>query len=337
MQAPPPESNTLNTAALQEKASDAAASVKEGASSAYNSLANSATQAKEYFRNSLGQFSSKSAIDAGQSFLNSNSVIAKFVFIILVLIVFLFLVRVGIFLVGFFTQPPASPYIIYGTNPGNNAIYVNSDPSDPNSPNIQRSNNQATGLEFTWSVWLLYNGSSGSSSNQYAHVFNKGSNDYSIDGTGVASTSNGPGLYFTQTTQVNPNVTPGLHIVMDDVTSAQNTVDVSGIPVGKWFHVALRMENRVMDVYVNGMIAARYVYDNVPRQNYYGTYVCQNGGFSGTLSNLRYYDHALDVTQINNILLSGPNLTASAVSQKMASTNYSYYLSSLWYNNKLTV
>jgi len=328
MQVPETVKETLNPVALQENATAAAQNVTEGATNAYNSLANTADNLKQSVSSSLNQFSSAAAVDptADQGFLNSNSIIAKFVFLVLVLIVFLFAVRIGIAMLGYFLQPPPSPYVILGTNPGNNAVVVNQDPADPNSPNIMRSNNQPTGLEFTWSVWLLYQSSNGTA--KYNHVFNKGTNDY--DSTGLAKTNNGPGLYFMGGT------TPGLHVVMDDVTNTKNVLDISATPVGKWFHVAIRMENKIMDVYVNGMIAGRYVFSNVPKQNYQNVFVSQNGGFNGTLSNLRYFSYALDVNAINNILMAGPNLTASSLSQAMASTNYSYYISNLWYNNKLT-
>jgi len=324
-----PEKPNLNTQGFQESASNATEAVTEGASNAYNSLAESAANLKESVSESLDQFSSKGAVDptADQGFLNSNSIIAKFVFLVLVLIGFMFLVKIGIAAISYFTQPPPSPYVILGANPGNNAVTVTQDPTDPNSPIIQRSNNQLTGLEFTWSVWLLNQGSA-STTSTYSHIFNKGTNDY--NSKGIASTNNGPGLYFTN------GSTPNLHIVMDDVTYTQNTLDISAVPVGKWFLVNIRMENKIMDVYINGAISGRYVFQNVPKQNYQNIYVSQNGGFNGMISNLRYFSYALDVTQINNILLAGPNLTASSYSQKGASTNYSYYISSLWYNSKLT-
>jgi hypothetical protein len=318
------------SSSLRQNVSSAASSVSEGATAVYNSLANSVSQVKEGVSSSLNEFSSKSAVDAGQNFLNSNSIIAKFVFLVLVLIVFMFLVKLGIYLIGYFTQTSSSPYIIKGLNAGNNAVYVNQDPQDPNSVVLQRSNNQPLGLEFTWSVWLLYTNSNSNVKPTYSHIFNKGSNDYDMN-TGVAAVSNGPGLYFLNGT------TPGLHLVMDDVTDNKNTMDISGIPVGKWFHVACRMENKIMDVYVNGIISGRYIFQNVPKQNYYGIYASQNNGFSGNLSNLQYFDYALNVSQINTIILSGPNLTPSKQSKNNTSNNYSYYLSNLWYNNKLSV
>jgi hypothetical protein len=312
---------------IKETTGNIGESINNGVKTVYDSLANTATSVK----NSLDEFSSKSAVDASQSFLNSNSIIAKFVFIILVLIVFVFLGKLGLYLMGYFMQPAHNPYIVKGLIDGTTGMYIDQNPSDKKLPVIQRSNNQLTGLEFTWSTWLLYKNSSATTP-PYSNVFNKGSNDY--DGSGVAQTSNGPGLYFSNSNPLT-NYAPGLHVVMDDVTSARNVLDISNIPVGKWFHVAIRMENKIMDVYVNGVISGRYVFTNVPKQNYYGVYVSQNGGFNGNLSNLQYFSKALSVTEINNILLAGPNLTANKLAQKNASTNYSFYISNLWYNNKL--
>jgi hypothetical protein len=315
--------------------SQGAQSISEGAKSVYDSLANTTNSLKESVSNSLNEFSSPSAVspEANQSFLNSNSMIAKFVFLVLILIAFMFLIKFGISLIGYFLQPSPAPYIVKGLNQGNNAVYVSADPKDPDSAVVLRSNNQPLGLEFTWSSWLLYTNANSSSNPTYNHIFNKGTNDYDAI-TGLAGTGNGIGVYFKNAIQ---SKSPGLHIVMDDVTNTQNTMDISGIPVGKWFHVAIRMENKIMDVYINGMIAGRYIFQNVPRQNYYGVYVCQNNGFSGSLSNLQYFDYALNVSQINNIVLGGPNLTPSKLSSKNTSTNYSFYLSNLWYNNKLSV
>ena len=72
----------------------------------------------------------------------------------------------------------------------------------------------------------------------------------------------------------------------------------------------------------------------VPKQNYYNVNVCPNGGFGGSLSNLRYYDHALDVMALNNIIIAGPSTASSNLSSdaKAVSGNYSY-LSGLWYNS----
>ena len=47
----------------------------------------------------------------------------------------------------------------------------------------------------------------------------------------------------------------------------------------------------------------------VPKQNYGNVYVGMNGGFSGYLSNLRYFNYGLGTSEIQNIVDSGPDLT----------------------------
>jgi hypothetical protein len=112
-----------------------------------------------------------------------------------------------------------------------------------------------------------------------------------------------------------------------------NQITVTGVPLKKWFHLAIRLQNTVMDIYVNGVISARLQVQDVPKQNYDDVFVGYNGGFQGSLSNLAYYPRALGVFDINNIILQGPNMTQSA-QVKSNLGNYSY-LSNQWYFNKL--
>jgi pectate lyase len=88
-----------------------------------------------------------------------------------------------------------------------------------------------------------------------------------------------------------------------------------------------------MDAYINGVISGRITFTNVPKQNYNDIYVGCNGGFNGSLSNLVYYDHALTVFDINNIILKNPNLTKSS----SANSSYGFYsyISSNWYTLKM--
>ena len=117
-----------------------------------------------------------------------------------------------------------------------------------------------------------------------------------------------------------------INITMDTVAPETdgNVVSIKNIPIGRWFNVVIRMQNKIMDVYVNGVVTNRRVFKNVPKQNYGDVSV---GGFNGNLSDLRYFNAALNVFQINNIVMSGPNLTAegSSVDSRFD------YLSSSWY------
>ena len=304
--------------------------IKNSVSSTVGNITNSVANLQTTVNNTVSEFSQKSVVGAGQEFLNSNSIIAKFVFIILVLIVFMFLVHLGISLMGYFMQPPLSPYLINGMINGNNGVILSQDPANTNSVPVSRSNNQTTGIEFTWSTWLLI--TSPNTTIPYQHIFNKGDTNYDPSGgspTGGVSIINGPGLYLAKakSDSANENV---LHVIMDNVDNNQ-TMDISGVPMNKWFHLALRMENKVLDAYVNGTVYSRAMLDAVPKQNYYNVNVGQNGGFAGSISNLRYFNYALTAPAINSIVASGSNTSTSSTALQNSNI-YAASLSNIWYS-----
>lgn len=283
---------------------------------------------KSSLTNTFDEFSKQADVGAGATteYLSSNTAVAKFAFLILVLIVFVFLIGLGISLISYFTSPSSNPYLVSGMIDGGSPIVIQQDPKLKDNVPVLRSNNRSTGLEFTWSVWL-YLSDVGNDSNKYQHIFNKGDNNFDPN-TNLSLVNNAPGLYLGPANNQ-------LHIVMDtnSGTDSHTAIDISNIPIKKWVHVAIRMENTVFDVYINGTMSGRLIMQNVPKQNYNNVNVCQSGGFSGKLADLRYFDHALNVFDINSIVAWGPNTKTSTVATdyNKALGNYSY-LSNLWYS-----
>lgn len=285
--------------------------------------------AKDSVQQSIGEFSSKSAVDAGNEFLETNSLIAKFAFIILVLFGFLFLFRIGMILISYILTPSTSPFLISGMIRGDSPITISQNSRTSNAI-VNYSENQPTGLEFTYSVWLTF--TKQSVNGKERHIFNKGI----IDGSTNEAIANAPGLYVISGTE---NM---LKIYMDTFEKSGNVtalyeqrghIDVSGVPFNKWMNVVIRVENRILDVYVNGVLTQHKDLGYTPKQNFGDVQVCQNGGFNGSLSDLRYYPKALNVFEINSIVGWGPSLSTSPSASEATSTSDSYYLSSLWYKN----
>jgi hypothetical protein len=290
--------------------------------------------AKDNVTNSINTFSQQPG--ASTEFIFSNTIIAKFAFLILVIIVFMFLMSLGISLILYFSGSSSNPYLIKGIINGNSPKVISQNPKNSKSVMINRSNNQSTGIEFTWSVWL-YVDQVGIDANKYQHIFNKGNNNYSgaavgpdgpiANSTGIANVNNGPGLYLVPGTN-------RLYIKMDTVelTDTANYIIIDNIPLKNWFHVAIRLENTMLDIYVNGTITGRLNLQKVPRQNYHHVLVCQNGGFSGNLSDLRYFESALNVFEITSIVSKGPTMKAyEPIDEK--NKNF-FYLSNTWYTSR---
>jgi len=299
------------------------------------SISDSANSFRETAQTATEDFSSKGVMDASQEFLNSNSIIARFVFVKLVLIVFMILLNLGMGLVTYLVTPSKSPYIIHGMLPGSGyTVY----PQDPTSGTavVYRSNNQTGGIEFTWGVWLKVDAMP--IDTNYHAVFVKGTDEYTTNG--IAKVNNGPGLYLYKN-KVNEGSSPTqlsllyqMDVVSPDVSGQYEPriANIHNLPVGKWFHVAIRMQNKTMDCYVNGVISNRVSFgDYIPKQNYDPIVYAGNGGFAGSTSNLRYYDYALSVFEINSIVYYGPNLNSAGG----ASSSYFDYLGQSWYSGNV--
>ena len=274
----------------------------------------------------IADFNSSNVVGGSKSFLDSNSYVAKAAFLILTVIVFVYVLRVGIALIGWLFAPNSSPYLVNGmidASVGN--LTIQQDPSQENAVTILRSTNDAAGIAFTWSVWIYItqNAPTNRDGTKYLHVFNKGSATTASDGT--MSPNNGPGLYLKDDYS-------GLRVVMSTFDNPSASVDVDNIPINKWFSVIIRVENTVLDVFMNGDLAKRLPLDSVPFQNYGNVNVAQNHGFTGLISSLRYYNTALGTRAISNIISSGPNLTV--IGSSGGAPGIMDYLSSRWFSTQ---
>jgi len=344
----------VNEKGYMEKAMETSQQGLESIKNTTTDLAEQTQSAVESVRNSvsetMGDFSSTNAVDASREFLESNSIIAKIGFILLVLIIFFFALRICMTIMSYFLSPSSSPYLVSGMISGNKTIIVSQNPQTTNYVNILRSNNQSTGVEFSWSVWLLVQ-TAPSDTNNFQNIFVKGDGffgDSTKNNHGLSMVDNGPGLYLINDASGNDKLgTVKLVAVMEvfnespqvynvgDIPLNSPYVSADNIPIGKWFHVVLRLENTLLDLYINGVLSARTILQDVPKQNYGDVTVCGNGGFSGQLSDLRYYNYSLNVFQIGSISWWGPNLSASSIGSALQANNGYTYLSSAWYNNNI--
>jgi len=272
---------------------------------------------------SLNEFKAQNIVGGTKDFLDSNSYVAKAAFLILVVIVFVYVLRLCITVIGYLFSPSSSPYLVNGVidaKVGN--LIIPQDPSESNAVSILRSVNDDVGIGFTWSTWIYIkqNDSTGEPQGIYHHVFNKGS--ATADSNGLMTPNNGPGLYLTDNYS-------GLRVVMSTFDNPNMSTDVDNIPVNKWVNVIIRVENTVLDVFINGELAQRMPLNSVPFQNYGDVNVAINGGFNGNLSSLRYYNTALGTRAIQNIVSSGPNLTVLGASGGAPGTMD--YLSMRWF------
>jgi len=265
-------------------------------------------------------FSTNKTTFGTKEFLESNSLVAKFAFLLLVIFAFVILLRIGISLIAYFLKPSTSLHLMDGMVDATQMIVYDQDPSNNGAVTIYRSINANDGIEFTWSTWIFISNFQ-TNAGIYKHVFSKGNSN--LTENGLIQPNNAPGLYIA------PN-TNALVVLMNTFNVINEEIIIPDIPINKWVNVIIRCQNTTLDVYINGTISRSVNLIGVPKQNYGDVYVAMNGGFGGYISNLWYYSYALGTSAIQDIVSNGPN-TKMISNGNGLSDNMFNYLSLRWF------
>ena len=290
-------------------------------------------------------FGTENMLNNANSFFSSNTVIAKATILLLVIIVFVFLFYIFSKIIYYFLSPSESPYLVKGMKDATQELTIDQTTQSEKGIPIYRSKNQYDGVEFTYSCWIYVTDPNYNSEVEFKHIFHKGSLKPSDDAYEIYGPNNAPGLYlYNGKRNISENLIESyplmgllvrLNIFHDSNDKYEEykyyeDIHVDGIPIKKWVNIILRVTTQnIVDVYINGTLTKRHELNNIVKQNYDKLYINKNGGFLGNLSNLKYYNHAISMFEINSINNAGPDLTISE------DTNITkakpYYLSSQWY------
>jgi hypothetical protein len=208
------------------------------------------------------------------------------------------------------------------------AQVIYQDPNQKGSNTIYPSVNAPSGLEFSYSCFLLLkNATFQGTDSGLRHVFHKGSPVY--------KPLMCPGVFVRN----NDNA---LVIYMNESAHWDTYCEIPNLPVGKWIHLAIVVRNMNVDVYINGNVVHRMTLSSVPKQNFGDVYVFKNeaytdngvgdeqfkvvGAASGLISRLQYSGFALNYEQIDRMLRQGPSTNLVSASQDLPP-----YLNDSWW------
>jgi hypothetical protein len=278
---------------------------------------------------SFSPFKSSTYLSGTKEFLESNSIIAKLAFLLLIIFLFTFLLRLGINVLSWIFAPSENPVLIDGMMNAREMKIISQDPNVPGNKQILRSNDKDQGIEFTWSTWININDLT-YKENQYRHIFHKGNDKINTTSpnNGIISPNNAPGLYIAPSNEIKDDKTSSLVVVMNTFNNISEQIIIDNIPIKKWVSVIIRCQGNIFDIFINGTLTRRHVFDSVPKQNYGDVYVAMNGGFDGYISLLKYYNKAIGIGEIQSIIKSGPNLN---MKEEDLTASKPQYLAQRWY------
>ena len=292
-----------------------------------------------------------SLLSGTKAFMESNSAISNFAFVILIVIGFMIILQMGINFIQYMFFPKNDIRLIKGMTEANNKVEIEQNPNKNGSKPIYRSSDEHGGMEFSYSLWMYVEKLN--ETHELTHVFHKGEENYINDDgyklanedeitPGMNFPNNGPGLYLRKTTTNDETSEFGqaelitvLNTYPDETNIGESNhiteqVSIGNIPLHNWVLVTIIVRGRNLDVYINGNIARRHVLSGVAKQNYGNIYAGSNGGFEGKLSNLTYYNEAIGTRKIYSILRMGPDLrmvnNANLLNKKFDYLSLSWFL-----------
>ena len=288
-----------------------------------------------------------------REFMESNSLVAKFAFILMVFIVFSVAVKLAIIGLSYLMLPTMSPYVLDGTaNTEDMAMSVSQDPAQKDSVFIARSMNEDGGLEYTWSAWFFVN-QVPLEKGKWSRIFSKGGEGTKSTTDGIYYPNNAPGMYIRFSNDINatnPDRTDaGTNVslmAVVDVTGKNDSTTITknlheqlistDIPMKNWVNAVVRVTNNVIDLYINGRLAQRRKTAGIPLQNYGKVNIGESKAkdrFSGYISTIQYFNYSIGANKIKSIVDEGPNMkmVTSAGGDTSATKNVGSYLSNHWY------
>lgn len=221
-------------------------------------------------------------------------------------------------------------------NAEDKSIIISQDPNVSGSKPTYFSENERSGIEFSYSFYLNINPATFRNEKGLLHVFHKG---YSTQFPLLA-----PGVYIHSDTNT-------LRIYMNTYKTWNNYVDIANVPVGKWVHVAIAVTNDAMEIYINGNLAKKLSFDGFPPYQNFEDYSCFSqrritishskvpsvdeagfdvfGSFKGMLSKLYYFNYAICYGEVNTLMNEGPS---SKINSGASTTNIPPYLDDTWWS-----
>lgn len=197
----------------------------------------------------------------------------------------------------------------------------------PNGVQLPFSNNERTGIEFTYGFYLYVLPSTFTNEDTLHHVLHKG---YTTPWPLM-----GPGVFI----KGNSNT---LRVVMNTYAKPYSFIDIDNIPVKKWFHVTMVCRKNAIEVYINGNLSKKLPFEgSLPYQNFQDVVLFSQlnynirdsttpalaneslrvqGTFDGNMSNLVYLAYAASFTEIQALMNMG--VSSKTVTSSQDTGNY---------------
>jgi len=223
---------------------------------------------------------------------SNNSYPAQIAKVLIAILIVLVIIKIGKKVLNTYQSwKESKPWILKGTKSAKKRMIILQDPSKSSAVNIKRSENEEGGLEFSYVFWMFIDDWS-YKYGQWKHVLHKGNES--------SWPLRCPGIWLHPKENI-------LRVYVNSYKDIGEYIDVPNIPINKWFNVAVCVQQKNVDIYFNGNLAKRKEIESLPKQNFGDLYINAFQGFSGFMSNIRYYNYYLSYSELAKHLNYGPS------------------------------
>ena len=223
--------------------------------------------------------------ESAKSYLFSSKIFYTIFYILVLTLLFVILYYFGKKLIYKYVYKQVSINLLSGVKSATKAYVISQDPVSHSYLPIKRSDD---GLQFTYSAWMYIESLDSNKDRQ--HIFHKGNSE--------ANPLMCPAVYL------EGGNTIGVHI--NTLKNIDETVKITNIPLRKWLCLTIVVNERMLDIYINGYLKERKELTSLPKQNEGNFWCNMNGGFEGFMSNIKYYPYAVELNEIISEVENGP-------------------------------
>ena len=237
-------------------------------------------------KNGMMNKAKKSINDVAVQF--SENPVRSIIYMALMLIIFYFIYLIGYYIAYLVF---GAPLPVYG-----NGTQLIGKPVDAYDGSIvgKKFNVPMTteGLSFSYSLWIYVE--------DWSYQFGKWKNIMVKGDVDGSDGERAPGLWLYPRTN-------SLHARISTTVDKNEGCDIKNIPLQKWVNIIYVLDNRSVDIYINGKLERSCVLKGIPIINSKPLTVSADGaGFYGKISNLVHYKQALKPENVMDIYHSGP-------------------------------
>ena len=258
-------------------------------------------------------------------FIRNNPKVKYLIYVALIVIGVIIIINVAIKLYNIYVElKQKNPWMLYATKDAKKYQYIIQDKVENPFQLIKPSSNRKGGLEFSYGCWI-YIDDFKYRDGDWKHIFHKGSSAEITDPENSGNrTSQCPGVFMGKDKNT-------LHVFLNTFSNDENKEDVinddevyneyhntvteevmvENIPINNWVCIVIAVQQYNVDIYINGVLAKRKLLKNLPKQNYGRFHMNSNGGFSGFISNVRYFSYYITHGELYKYVRTGPSALPS--------------------------